>query len=87
MKVPPWIFLSFRGKPGEEKVSGCELYSYRLIGKLTAFLQLQEFRLRLLPLDSFTSAVRCSPHLKTKLVNILGKSTTFNLNIFNDDVT
>jgi hypothetical protein len=43
--------------------------------------------LRLLPLDSFTSAVRCSPHLKTKLVNILGKSTTFNLNIFNDDVT
>jgi len=35
-----------------------ELYSYRLIGKLTAFLQLQEFSLRRPTVDSSTTAVR-----------------------------
>jgi hypothetical protein len=42
-------------------VNLCDFYSYRLIGKLTAFLQLQEFILRILPVDSFTSAARRSP--------------------------
>ena len=37
-----------------------EFYSYRLIGKLTAFLQLQEFRLRNLHVDSSTTTARCS---------------------------
>ncbi len=35
---------------------------HKLIGKLTAFLQLQEFSLRNLPVDSSTSAARRSPH-------------------------
>jgi hypothetical protein len=37
-----------------------DFYSYRLIGKLTAFLQLQEFSQRNLPVDSFTFAARLS---------------------------
>jgi hypothetical protein len=35
-----------------------DFYSYRLIGKLTAFFQLQEFSLRNLPVASSTSAAR-----------------------------
>jgi hypothetical protein len=35
-----------------------DFYSYRLIGKLTAFLQLQEFSLRKQTLDSSTSTAR-----------------------------
>jgi hypothetical protein len=38
--------------------SGCILFLYRPIGKLT----LQEFSLRILPVDSSTSATRRSPH-------------------------
>ena len=46
---------STSGRPGYiENLS--DFYSYRLIGKLTAFLQLQEFRLRNLHVDSSTSA-------------------------------
>ncbi len=37
-----------------------DFYSYRLIGKLTAFLQLQEFGLLNIPVDSSTFAVRPS---------------------------
>jgi hypothetical protein len=38
-----------------------DFYSYRLIGKLTAFLQLQEFSQRNLPVeDSFTFTARVS---------------------------
>jgi hypothetical protein len=37
-----------------------DFYSYRLIGKLTAFLQLQEFSLRNSPVASSTSAARLS---------------------------
>jgi hypothetical protein len=37
-----------------------DFYSYRLIGKLTAFLKLQEFSLRNLPVVSSTSAARLS---------------------------
>jgi hypothetical protein len=40
-----------------------EFYSYRLIGKLTAFLQLQEFRLcRHTQVTSSPSAARLSSH-------------------------
>ncbi len=43
-------------------------YSYKLIGKLTAFLQLQEFSLRNLPVASSTSAARRSlPTLEQRL--------------------
>ena len=43
----------------------CGFYFYKLIGKVTAFLKLQEFSLRKLPVDSSTSActaARRSPH-------------------------
>ena len=44
-----------------------DFYSYRLIGKLTAFLQLQEFSLRNQTVDSSTSAARLSlPSSKAK---------------------
>ena len=43
-------------------VNLCSFYSYRLIGKLAAFLQLQEFSLRNLPVASSTTAARRSPH-------------------------
>ena len=42
-------------------VNSLDYYSYRLIGKLTAFLQLQECSLRNLPVeDSFTFGARRS---------------------------
>jgi hypothetical protein len=41
-------------------VNLCDFYSYKLIGKLTAFLQLQEFSLRNMTVDSSTSAARRS---------------------------
>jgi hypothetical protein len=46
-----------------------DFYSYRLIGKLTAFLQLQEFSQRNQPVDSFTFTARLSFNSpKVKLV-------------------
>jgi hypothetical protein len=46
-----------------------DFYSYSLIGKLTAFLQFQEFNLRKHNVVSSTSAARLSPRiLRTKLV-------------------
>jgi len=45
-----------------------DFYSYRLIRKLTAFLQLQEFSKRNLPVASSTSAARLSlPSSREKL--------------------
>jgi hypothetical protein len=41
-------------------VNLCDFYSYKLIGKLTAFLQLQEFSLRKPTVDFSTSAARRS---------------------------
>ncbi len=41
-------------------VNSLDCYSYRLIGKLTAFLQLQEFSLRNPPVDFSKSAARLS---------------------------
>ena len=41
-------------------VNSLDCYSYRLIGKLTAFLQIQEFSLHNQPVDYSTSAARRS---------------------------
>ena len=41
-------------------VNLCDFYSYKLIGKLTAFLQLQEFSFRNMTVDSSTSTARLS---------------------------
>ncbi len=43
---------------GDYIVNSCDFYSYRLIGKLTAFLQIQEFRLRNTTVDTSTSTAR-----------------------------
>jgi hypothetical protein len=49
-----------------------DFYSYRIIGKLTAFLQLQEFSQRNLPVASSTSVARRSHSTsKEKLVWLL----------------
>jgi hypothetical protein len=47
---------------GDYIVNSCDIYSDGLIGKLTAFLQLQEFSLRKPTVDSSTSAARLSLH-------------------------
>jgi len=54
-------FLSGDVRPaGYYMVNLSELYSYRLIGKLTAFLQLQEFSFLKPTVASSTSAARLS---------------------------
>jgi hypothetical protein len=54
-------------------VNSLDYYSWRLIGKLTASLQVQEFSLRNIPVeDSFTSNTRFFSHnlsLKFKITN------------------
>jgi hypothetical protein len=42
-------------------VTLCAFYFYKLIGKLIAFLQLQELSLRNTTVASFTTAARRSP--------------------------
>ncbi len=43
-------------------VNLCSFYFYKLIGKLTGFLQLQEFSLRKMTVASSTTSTRPSPH-------------------------
>jgi hypothetical protein len=56
----------------------CAFYFYKLIGKLTAFLQLQEFSLLNLPVASyflfFPRRSVFSSQLKSKLGNILANA-------------
>jgi hypothetical protein len=70
---------------GGYTVNLCAFYFYKLIGKLTAFWQLQEFSLRNLPVDSSTSSARRSPHtgsqLKSKVGNILAKAAALRINL------
>jgi hypothetical protein len=42
-------------------VNLCDFYFYKLIGKLTAFLQLQEFSLHVQTVDYSTTTAPCSP--------------------------
>ena len=62
-------------------VNWCVFYSYWLIGKLTAFLQIQEFSYLNLPVVSSTSDTQTSP--KSKVHNFLIKDaalwTTLNI--------
>jgi hypothetical protein len=58
----PSLCLLFLVRLGGYTVNLCAFYSYRLIGKLTDFLHLQELSLRNEPVDSSTSAARRSPH-------------------------
>jgi hypothetical protein len=63
-----WAIVSASGRLHSEFV---RLYSYRIIGKLTVFLQFQEFSLRKPTVTNSTSAVRHSPHTLS-----LGSSTS-----------
>jgi hypothetical protein len=66
---------------GGYRVNLCAFYSNWLIGKLTAFLQLQEFSLHNRPVDCSTSAARRSPHVKSKLGSILTKAAALRINL------
>ena len=59
MLSPSFLLLLVR--LGGYIVNLCVFYFYRLIGKLTAFLQLQEFSLRNVAVDGSTSAPRLPP--------------------------
>jgi hypothetical protein len=56
------------------------LYSYRLIGKLTVFLQFQEFSWCIMTVVSSTTAV-FSSHFKSKVGNILTKVAELRTNL------
>ncbi len=56
-------------------------YMYRFIGKLTVFLQIQEFRLYNLPVTSSTTDTGRSPHLKSEVGNILVKVETLRITL------
>ena len=63
-------------------VNSLDCYSYRIIGKLTVFLQLQEFSLRNQPVDYSTSVARRSLHsLKLKVGSTLAKATSLRVNL------
>ena len=69
-------------------VSWCAFHSYRLIGKLTAFLQFQEFYLRNRTVTISTSTVWPSPHkLKSKVDNILAKDAALRITLNIDGVS
>jgi hypothetical protein len=55
-----YLYLLFLVRLGGYMVNLSDFYSNRLIGKLTASLQLQEFSLRNLPVSSSTSTARLS---------------------------
>ncbi len=53
-------FMSVMTSTSERLVNSSDYYSYRLIGKLTVFFQLQEFSLCNPPVDYSTCTTRCS---------------------------
>jgi hypothetical protein len=54
------LYLLLLVRLGGYIVNSLDCYSYRLIGKLTVFLQLQEFILRNVTVDCSTFTARCS---------------------------
>ena len=70
---------------GGYTVNLSDFYSYRLIGKLTVFLQIQEFSLCNLPVDSSTSTsinrTAFVSHLKAKVGNTLVKDAGLRVNL------
>jgi hypothetical protein len=61
LTLSPFCLL-FLVRLGGYIVNLCDFYSYRLIGKLTVILQLQEFRLRNMTVSSSTISERL-PHV------------------------
>ena len=58
---------------GGYTVTLCAFYFYKLIGKLTAFLQLQELILRNMTVSSSTSVSQSSPHNSNLRVGIFSR--------------
>jgi hypothetical protein len=54
------LYMKLMVRLGGYIVNLCDFCSYRIIGKLTSFLQLQEFRLQKPTVDSPTSVTRLS---------------------------
>ena len=69
------VCLLFLVRLGGYIVNLCAIYSYRLIRKLTSFLQFQEFSLHNQTVDRVTF----SSHLKSKIGNILTKASEVQL--------
>jgi hypothetical protein len=59
--IPSPLYLLLLIRLGGYIVNMCDLYFYKVVGKLTAFLQLQEFNLRNQTVDSSTTVELCSP--------------------------
>ncbi len=72
--IPPVTSTS-----GDYIVNSYDFYSYSLIGKLTAFLQLQEFSLRNKTVDSSTSTTRISLNISKSGPIILTNFSSINL--------
>ncbi len=63
-------------------MNSLDYYSYRLIGKLTAFLQLQEFSLRNITVEESTlSSARFLTQLKAKVDSSLVKAAAIRVNL------
>jgi hypothetical protein len=60
--TPSHLWLLLLVRLGNYLVNLWDFYSYRFIGKLTAFLQFHEFSFRNKTVDFSTSTTRCSPH-------------------------
>ncbi len=66
---------------GSYIVNLCDFYSYSLIGKLTACLQVQDFSFRNLAVDSSTSSDVFSSQVKSRVGNLLVKDTVLGVNL------
>jgi hypothetical protein len=64
------LFLLLLVRLGDYIVNLCDFYFYKLIGKQTFFLNLQEFNLHNPTVTSSTTAVRCSPPIWNLSVGI-----------------
>ena len=71
------LCLLFLVRLGGYIVNSCDFYSYRFIGKLTAFLQLQEFSFRKPTVASCTSAARRSAHSSNRVGLALNKAAAY----------
>jgi hypothetical protein len=80
----PTAFPCTNSNPYAGIVNSLDCYSYRLIGKLTAFLQLREFSLRNPTVDYSTSVARrttFSVTLKAKIDSTLTKSVVLRITL------
>ncbi len=82
--ISPWILILLV-RLGGYIVNLCDFYFYKIIGKLTGFLQIQEFSLRNQTVDSSTTVARCSLPTWDLSVGIFLVKTTVRPIILNID--